>query len=202
MCLACPPRGLGQTVPVGPARRLGRHPGHRLAHTWNLSSPLSGVSGNYRAWSRVGGDCRPEPPPQPAPLLFAEHLLCAEPSPHTIPARRPSTLCLWDLHMTQLSDEEVKLPTVPRDETRQEGAEMHTEEPKFGLPPLWLHWQQSAAETKVSPEEHRTLSRMGLSLGLSPLLCQGSSHSFIHKGFLGTCSAQALCWGLEGSKEQ
>lgn len=79
---------------------------------------------------------------------------------------------------------------------------MHTKEPKFGLPPLWLHWQQSAAETKVSPEEHRTLSRMGLSLGLSPLLCQGSSHSFIHKGFLGTCSAQALCWGLEGSKEQ
>ena len=50
----------------------------------------------------------------------------------------------------------------------------------------------------MSPEKkHRTLSRMGLSLGLSPLLCQGSSQSFIHKGLLDTCSAQALCWGLE-----
>ena len=50
----------------------------------------------------------------------------------------------------------------------------------------------------MSPEkEHRTLNPMGLSLGFSPLLCQGTSHSFIHKALLGTCSAQALCWGLE-----
>ena len=56
----------------------------------------------------------------------------------------------------------------------------------------------SAAEIRVSPEKQRgTLSPMGLSLGLSPLQCQGTSHSFVLKGVLGTCSAQALCWGLE-----
>ena len=62
-------------------------------------------------------------------------------NPHHTPSQPAgtSTVCLWDLHMTRLSDEEVKLPTAPRDETRQEGAEMYTEDPKFGLPSLWLH---------------------------------------------------------------
>lgn len=58
---------------------------------------------------------------------------------HQLSPPAPQPCAPWDLHMTRLSDEEVKLPTVSQDETRQEGAEAHTEDPKFGLPSLWLH---------------------------------------------------------------
>lgn len=198
MCLECPPRGLGRTVPVGPAGRLGGHPGHRPAHTWRLSSPPSGVRGNHRARSRGAGTAgRSLPLSQPHSCLLSTYYIL---NPHHAPSRPAGTspLCRWDLRMIRLSDEEVKLPTVPQDETRQAGAETGTQDPEFGLPSLWLCWPRSAAEMRVSPEKQRgTLSPMGLSLGLSPLLCQGTSHSFVHKGFLGTRSAQALCWGLE-----
>lgn len=123
----------------GTCREARRHTGHRPAHAWKLSSPLSGVSGNYRAWSRGTGTVDQSlPNSQPHSCLLST---CYVRNPHHTPAQPTgtSTLCPWDLHMTRLSDEEVKLPTVPRDETRREGAEMHTEDPKFGLPSLWLH---------------------------------------------------------------
>ena len=136
MCLERPPRGLGQTMPMGPAGRLGGHPDHRPAHTWNLSSPLSGVRGNHRAWSRGPGTAdRSLPHSQPHSCLLSTYYVL---SPHLTPSQPAGTspLCPLDLHMTRLSDEEVKLPTVPRDETRQAGAETGAQDPEFGLPSL------------------------------------------------------------------